>query len=152
MAHKLLVQVVFTGARVFGRAFTEAYREAAAASASTAQKGAKGAKGGAKTDAQSRDGEITLDEATKILDVDVTGLTLDKAQKKYDYLFETNSKEKGGSFYVQSKVYRALERVKNELAYLEEFQKAREAEAGAGPDAGAHTGAQGAKPEDPKSK
>lgn len=128
MAHKLLVQVIFTGARVFGRAFTEAYREAAAASASTAKNAPQKGAGGAKASTQSRDSDITLDEATKILDVELNGLTLDKAQGKHDYLFETNSKEKGGSFYVQSKVYRSLERIKNELNYLEEFQKAKEEE------------------------
>lgn len=112
---------------MFGRAFTEAYKEAAAAT--TAQQ-AQAPKGGKKTSAASRDGDITLDEACKILDVDLSGLTLDKAQKKYDYLFDINSKEKGGSFYVQSKVYRSMERIKNELQYLEEFQRAKEAKAG----------------------
>lgn len=128
MAHRLLAQVVVTGARVFGRAFTEAYKEAAAAT--TAQQAQQASGKGAKqaSSAASRDGDLTLDEACKILDVDLSGLTLDKAQKKYDYLFDINSKENGGSFYVQSKVYRSMERIKNELQYLEEFQKAREGE------------------------
>ncbi|TID15030.1 hypothetical protein CANINC_004701 [Pichia inconspicua] len=126
MAHRLLAQVVITGARVFGRAFTEAYKEAAAAT--TAQQASKAnGNAGKKTSAVSRDSDITLDEACKILDVDLSGLSLDKAQKKYDYLFDINSKEKGGSFYIQSKVYRSMERIKNELQYLEEFQKAKEA-------------------------
>lgn len=124
MAHKLLVQVVVTGARVFGRAFTEAYREAAAASAATAQNSTD--KSGKKTSAASRDQGITLDEATKILDVELSGLTLDKATKKYDYLFDTNSKDKGGSFYVQSKVFRSMERIKAELDYLEKLQQEQE--------------------------
>lgn len=123
MAHRLLAQVIVTGAKVFGRAFTEAYKEAAAAT--TAQQQQKGGKGNAtKSSSTSRDIDISLDESCKILDVDLSGLTLDKAQKKYDYLFDINSKEKGGSFYVQSKVYRAMERIKNEMQYLEEFQKA----------------------------
>ena len=125
MAHRLLAQVIFTGTKVFGRAFTEAYKEAAAAT--TAQQATKGEKGSnaKKTSATSRDGDITLDEACKILDVDLSGLSLDKAQKKYEYLFDINSKEKGGSFYVQSKVYRSMERIKNEIEYLQEFQKAK---------------------------
>jgi import inner membrane translocase subunit TIM16 len=125
MAHRLLAQVVVTGARVFGRAFTEAYKEAAAAT--TAQQAQKGSgKDTKKTNSASRDGDFSLGEACKILDVDLSGLTLDKAQKKYDYLFDINSKEKGGSFYIQSKVYRSMERIKNELQYLEEYQKAKE--------------------------
>lgn len=123
MAHRLLVQVIFTGAKVFGRAFTEAYKEAAAATTAQQSQNATG-KGAAKASSASRDGDISLDEACKILDVDLSGLTLDKAQKKYDYLFNINSKEKGGSFYIQSKVYRSMERIKNEIQYLEEFQKA----------------------------
>ncbi|GMF00297.1 unnamed protein product [Ambrosiozyma monospora] len=61
---------------------------------------------------------------------------MEKAQKSYDYLFDINSKEKGGSFYVQSKVYRAMERIQNELEYLEEFQKERDAEAKGGKTSG----------------
>lgn len=135
MAHRLLAQVAITGARVFGRAFTEAYKEAAAAT--TAQQATKDGKP-KKSSAASRDSDITLDEACKILDVDLSGLSLDKAQKKYDYLFDINSKEKGGSFYIQSKVYRSMERIKNEMEYLEAFQKSKE---GAGADAGAGAGA-----------
>ncbi|OWB78690.1 hypothetical protein B5S32_g2890 [[Candida] boidinii] len=109
---RLLVQVVFTGAKVFGRAFTEAYRQAAATATA---KPAAGAAAAAAGSSRVRDNGITLDEACKILDVEPKGLSLDKAQTKYDYLFDINSKEKGGSFYVQSKVYRAYERVKAEL-------------------------------------
>ncbi|ODV93945.1 hypothetical protein PACTADRAFT_72055 [Pachysolen tannophilus NRRL Y-2460] len=115
MAHRLVVQVILTGAKVFGRAFTEAYRQAAAtttkASASQATKVA--------------DNQITLDEASKILDVDTKGLSRDIVDKKYDYLFNINSKENGGSFYLQSKVYRAAERLKAELQAAEELQKGK---------------------------
>ncbi|ODV86519.1 hypothetical protein CANARDRAFT_185101, partial [[Candida] arabinofermentans NRRL YB-2248] len=121
MAHRLVVQVVFTGAKVFGRAFTEAYRQAAAATTAQQATGQKG-KPAAAESSRSRDGSITLDEACNILDLERSGLSLDKAQSKYDYLFDINSKEKGGSFYVQSKVFRALERIKDEIDYLSEFQ------------------------------
>ncbi|VEU23824.1 DEKNAAC104905 [Brettanomyces naardenensis] len=114
MAHRLLVQVIFTGAKVFGRAFTEAYRQAAAAT--TAQQAAGSA---GRSSSRARDIDITLDESCKIMDVDKEDLTLEKAKKRYDYLFDVNSKEKGGSFYVQSKVYRAMERIKSELQILE---------------------------------
>ncbi|GMM30628.1 import motor complex subunit [Martiniozyma asiatica (nom. inval.)] len=116
MAHRLLAQVVVTGAKVFGRAFTEAYKQASAASAT------QGSQQAQKATEKSRDGDITLDESCKILDVDLSGLSLEKAQGKYDYLFDINSKDKGGSFYVQSKVFRAMERIKNEIDYLEKAQ------------------------------
>jgi len=35
--------------------------------------------------------------------------------KKYKHLFEVNDKAKGGSFYLQSKVFRAKERIDSEL-------------------------------------
>lgn len=56
-----------------------------------------------------------MDEACKILNVEASALEFPAVQKKYDHLFEVNSKEKGGSFYLQSKVYRAMERLKYEM-------------------------------------
>ncbi|QPG72903.1 hypothetical protein FOA43_000206 [Brettanomyces nanus] len=119
MAHRLLVQIVFTGAKVFGRAFTEAYRQAAAAT--TAQQAA-GSTGRARRTA--RDSEISLDESCKILDIERTDMSLDKMQKRYQYLFDVNSKESGGSFYVQSKIYRAMQRIKDELQAQKEDAEA----------------------------
>ncbi len=128
MAHRLLVQVVLTGAKVFGRAFTEAYRQAAAATTvqQATQQGAKAASAHAPSGVRSRDTDISLDESCKILDVEPSVLSLESARQKYDYLFDINSKEKGGSFYIQSKVYRAMERIQKELDYLAEFKKAQE--------------------------
>lgn len=39
----------------------------------------------------------------------------DVIQKNYEHLFNVNDKTKGGSFYLQSKVYRAKERLDQEL-------------------------------------
>lgn len=39
-----------------------------------------------------------------------------EAQEKFDHLFHTNEKSKGGSFYLQSKVFRAKERIDDEFA------------------------------------
>lgn len=36
-------------------------------------------------------------------------------QEKYEHLFNINEKSKGGSFYLQSKVFRAKERIDQEL-------------------------------------
>jgi len=46
---------------------------------------------------------------------------LDVVQKQYDRYFAVNSVEKGGSFYLQSKIYRAKE-------MLDEFIKEKQAE------------------------
>ena len=91
MAHRILMRVVLTGAKVFGKAFTEAYRQAAAAT--TAQQAAGATK---SSSTRARDAEITLDESCKILDIDKHDMSLSNAQKKFDYLFDVNSKENGG--------------------------------------------------------
>lgn len=56
---------------------------------------------------------ITLEEAQQILNVDK--LEPEEVQKKYEHLFNLNDKTKGGSFYLQSKVFRAKERIDHEL-------------------------------------
>lgn len=57
---------------------------------------------------------ISLDEAQQILNV--TDLNEEEVKKKYEHLFNVNDKSKGGSFYLQSKVFRAKERIDQELA------------------------------------
>lgn len=113
MAHRLIVNVVLTGASVFGKAFTEAYKQAAKASASNAKM--------QSTKATSVGG-VPVDEALKILDLERSDLSHGKIEDKYKYLFEVNSKEKGNSFYLQSKVYYAMDTLKKELEYLEKLQ------------------------------
>lgn len=117
MAHRLLVNVVITGAAVFGRAFTEAYKQAAKASASAAATGASKAKSV---------GGIPVEEALKILDIDRNDLSVAEIDKKYEYLFDVNSKEKGNSFYLQSKVFYAMDSLKKELEYLQTMKESKE--------------------------
>ncbi|CAK9436781.1 uncharacterized protein LODBEIA_P13030 [Lodderomyces beijingensis] len=118
MAHRLLVNVIFTGASVFGKAFTEAYKQAAKASAATAASG-----GPAKAASA---GGISTEESLKILNLEKNELSLDKIEEKYNYLFEINSKEQGNSFYLQSKIYYAMDTLKKELEYLEKLKHSKE--------------------------
>jgi import inner membrane translocase subunit TIM16 len=53
---------------------------------------------------------LTLEEAHQILNVSPTS-TPEEVTKAYETLFGINGKEKGGSFYLQSKFYRAKERL-----------------------------------------
>ncbi|AMD19355.1 HBR454Cp [Eremothecium sinecaudum] len=119
MAHRILVQVVFTGARVFGRAFTEAYKQAA--SQMVKQGATSTAAGKSQNSASNVEyGGITLDEGCKILNIDKDkDMKLEKVEERFKYLFEANDVSKGGSFYLQSKIYRAAERIKWELAQRE---------------------------------
>ena len=55
---------------------------------------------------------MTAEEAYMILGLD-SNATKEEIMKKYQHLFDVN--EKHGSFYLQSKVYRARERLEEEL-------------------------------------
>jgi len=105
MAHRILWNVAVTGSQVVGKAFMEAYKQANSASVKAAATAAS----------QKNVGGLGLGEARKILGVDSGDLDLEEAKKKYEFLFNANSKEKSGSFYLQSKVYRAMERIKAEV-------------------------------------
>lgn len=88
---------------MFGRAFFQAYKQAAATSATQATTAAK-------------EGGLALDEACRILHVQQQNLQREEVARRFEHLFNVNSKEKGGSFYIQSKVYRAKERLDLELS------------------------------------
>ena len=58
---------------------------------------------------------MSFEEATKILNVE-RGVGEEVIKKNYEHLFNANDKQSGGSFYLQSKVVRAKERIDMELA------------------------------------
>ena len=62
---------------------------------------------------------MTLEEAKQILnltDEDFLGSKYaDKLQKNYDHLYSVNDRSRDGSFYIQSKVFRAKERIDQEI-------------------------------------
>lgn len=117
MAHRLITRVLITGATVFGRAFTQAYKEAAKASAAAQASGAT---------KQRSVGGIPVEEALKILDIDKSKLSMEEIDKKYEYLFGVNSKDQGNSFYLQSKVYYAMDSLKKEIEYLQKLKETEE--------------------------
>ncbi|TKA26192.1 Mitochondrial import inner membrane translocase subunit tim16 [Salinomyces thailandicus] len=109
MAHRIISQVVFTGARVFGRAFAEAYKQASASQKYAA---------GNSTAGNSTASGITLDEACRILNVAPPKggqSNVERTHEQFKRLFDMNDPKKGGSFYLQSKVLRARERVEMEV-------------------------------------
>ncbi|CAD5123163.1 DgyrCDS11533 [Dimorphilus gyrociliatus] len=113
MATKYLAQIVFNGTQVVGRAFLRSIRQEIEASQ-------RAAKARAKTSPISKESGdtvtgITIQEALQVLNVkdikDVEGIN-----KNYKHLFDINSKTRGGSLYLQSKVVRAKERIFQEIA------------------------------------
>lgn len=123
-AHRIITQVVLTGTRVLGRAFAEAYKQA---SASSQYAKAQSKSGSANTFASHG---LTLEEACKILNVKPPqrGQTnIEDVMERFKRLFDVNDPKKGGSFYLQSKVLRARERIESEVRQAAEAAS-REAE------------------------
>lgn len=74
---------------------------------------------------------MTLDEACKILNVKPPAngqANIEEVLERYKRLFDTNDPQKGGSFYLQSKIVRAKERFEREIGPIREKAEA-EAEA-----------------------
>lgn len=113
-AHRIITQAIITGGRVFGRAFGEAYRHAQQSSAyQRAQAKAGGSAGG-----MGGAGSMTTQEACQILNVkepSPTAESLEEVHSRFKRLFDANDPEKGGSFYLQSKILRARERLEADL-------------------------------------
>ncbi|KAL6718521.1 mitochondrial import inner membrane translocase subunit TIM16 [Lecanora helva] len=127
MAHRIITQVVITGTRVLGRAFAEAYKQAAAGQQYARQNAKNGGAGAANNFASSG---LTLDEACKILNVRPPrgGETdIENVVQRFKTLFDKNDPTKGGSFYLQSKILRARERIEMEVREAAEAAE-REAE------------------------
>ncbi|XP_030878804.1 mitochondrial import inner membrane translocase subunit TIM16 [Leptonychotes weddellii] len=81
----------------------------------TASRAAADARGraGHQSAAASNLSGLSLQEAQQILNV--SKLSPEEIQKNYEHLFKVNDKSVGGSFYLQSKVVRAWERLQEEL-------------------------------------
>ncbi|CAG8472872.1 9838_t:CDS:2 [Dentiscutata heterogama] len=67
-------------------------------------------------DALSRQTGMTMEEACQILNIKKNDLNPEQVTRNYEHLFKVNDTSAGGSFYLQSKVVRAKERIELELA------------------------------------
>ncbi|TEY71533.1 hypothetical protein BOTCAL_0091g00180 [Botryotinia calthae] len=126
MAHRIITQVVITGSRVLGRAVTESWKQAKASSAYQKAQQNGSASGGPSFSSNG----LTLDEACKILNVKPPKegkMDMEDVMSRFKKLFDTNDPKKGGSFYLQSKVLRARERLEGEVRVKAEAVE-REAE------------------------
>ncbi|XP_034660619.1 mitochondrial import inner membrane translocase subunit Tim16 [Drosophila subobscura] len=110
---KYLAQIIVLGAQAVGRAFTKALRQEIAASQEAARRAGGGKQGDKTAESNLRTG-MTVEEAKQILNVDDLK-NVDCITKNYEHLFSVNERGKGGSFYLQSKVFRAKERLDQEL-------------------------------------
>ncbi|KAK9918236.1 hypothetical protein WJX75_002449 [Coccomyxa subellipsoidea] len=97
MAGRLLANLIVAGGGILIRAAAQAYKQAIV----NAQRSGVTAE---SVKAATKARQMTLEEAEKILGID-SKMSYDEVLKKYNHLFERNEKE--GTFYIQSKVYRA---------------------------------------------
>lgn len=101
------------GTQAVSKAFVKALRQEYAATQRAASKAGGGNQGVEHAAANIKTG-ITLEEAKQILHVNELNKT--EVNERYEHLFQINDKSKGGSFYIQSKVVRAKERIDHELS------------------------------------
>lgn len=101
------------GTQVVGKAFARALRQEIAASQEAARRAGGGKQGAQHVAANTRTG-LTLEEALRILNVERPDQT-ELIERNYKHLLEVNDRSKGGSFYLQSKIVRAKERIDQEL-------------------------------------
>jgi len=129
----MITQVVIVGSRILGRSFAAAYRQAQASS-EYARAQVKNGNPTAAGRANLASG-MTLQEACKILNVKPPpakgGVNAEEIATRYKRLFDANDPQKGGSFYLQSKVVRAKERLDAEVGPIREAVE-QEAEVKAG--------------------
>ncbi|KAK4194900.1 Pam16-domain-containing protein, partial [Triangularia verruculosa] len=134
MAYRLITQVVLIGTRVLGRSFAEAYKQAAA---SSAYQRAHGQSGNGTTGRASLSSGMTLDEACKILNVKPPQngqANMEEVMERFKRLFDSNDPKKGGSFYLQSKILRARERIESEAGpHMEKAEQEAEIKEGWNP-------------------
>jgi len=132
-AHRIITQVVLIGSRVLGRAFAEAYKQA---STSSAYQRAQAKNGISPSGRANLSSGMTLSEACQILNVKqpANGGKIENPEEvfeRFKKLFDANDPQKGGSFYLQSKVLRARERLEAEIKpTVEKAEQEAEVKAG----------------------
>ncbi len=88
---------------------------AANAASVGARQGGSSAAMDSNADAATRKTGMTLDEATQILNLEKGAIKQEELQAKYDTMFKANDPAAGSSFYLQSKIFRAKERLDMEF-------------------------------------
>lgn len=114
---------MIVGSRIVGRSFAAAYKQAQASSQyarAQAKLDPDGTSTGGRANLASG---MTLQEACKILNVKPPKggeANMEEVAQRFKKLFDANDPKKGGSFYLQSKVVRAKERMDREMGPIRE--------------------------------
>ncbi|KAI6646355.1 Mitochondrial import inner membrane translocase subunit TIM16 [Oopsacas minuta] len=104
---KNLGRLILYGVSIFSRALSQAIRN----QPSAFDNGNNHVGGGGISNKVSSDilSGMTLEESKQILNL--KSFDPKEVERNYQYLFNANDKRNGGSFYIQSKVFRAKERI-----------------------------------------
>uniref|UniRef100_A0A915B7G1 Mitochondrial import inner membrane translocase subunit tim-16 n=1 Tax=Parascaris univalens TaxID=6257 RepID=A0A915B7G1_PARUN len=118
MVWRNAAKIIFAAGEALTKAFTRAVREELRASRQAAaryaeQTGGSAADAHKASETNARLG-ISLQESMQILNVKEP-LSVEEVEANFKHLFDINDKSKGGSLYLQSKVFRAKERIDEEL-------------------------------------
>ncbi|MCJ1471264.1 mitochondrial import inner membrane translocase subunit TIM16 [Pseudocyphellaria aurata] len=133
-AHRILIQIAISSTRVLGRAVTEAWRQASAAHSWKQDKNETLGQYTSKASTLASAG-LSLSEACQILNVkppkegQLSAAEMAVVMDRFKQLYDANEVANGGSFYLQSKVLRARERIQREVedqAEMREDEKIRE--------------------------
>eukprot|EP00516_Mucochytrium_quahogii_P011907 CAMPEP_0203805280 /NCGR_PEP_ID=MMETSP0100_2-20121128/14126_1 /ASSEMBLY_ACC=CAM_ASM_000210 /TAXON_ID=96639 /ORGANISM=" , Strain NY0313808BC1" /LENGTH=121 /DNA_ID=CAMNT_0050713739 /DNA_START=132 /DNA_END=497 /DNA_ORIENTATION=+ len=89
------------------RAFVQAYQQAAA--------NPNAAKNAAKNAQRTLKNKMSVEEGLKVLNFERQPKSLEEVNQQFTRFFNANDPSKGGSFYLQSKFYRAKEVVEEQL-------------------------------------
>mmetsp|Transcript_27463 Transcript_27463/g.41584 ORF Transcript_27463/g.41584 Transcript_27463/m.41584 type:complete len:129 (+) Transcript_27463:66-452(+) len=111
---RLLAQVIVPLVAVLARALPAAYSQAL-------QNARRNGVDATKTASDILTKQLSKSEALQILNLSEAEATAEAVKKQFEKYFKDNAVEKGGSFYLQSKVYRAKE-------LMDEYLKEKESE------------------------
>ncbi|XP_022230557.2 mitochondrial import inner membrane translocase subunit Tim16 [Drosophila obscura] len=121
---RYLVRIVLLGAQSVGKAFAKTVRQEIEAHREAARMHAAQSDPCTRTKSDAALNGMTLAEAQSILNVkDV--LDRREVENRFQHLFQANETKTGGSFYIQSKVFRAKERIDEEIKKLEAQTKSQ---------------------------
>lgn len=110
---KSLTKLLYYGTIVLIKSIQRSIREEVKVSNEAAKKRNEKRSIDNNEDRQNYDGQLTLEESMKILNVNK--LTRKDVERNFNILFTLNDKSNGGSLYVQSKIFRAKQVIDKEF-------------------------------------
>ena len=112
MASKVIAQLIIQFSSIFTRAAAQAYGQALQ---NAKRGGGAAAAGMGKNASKARLFKMQPQEALDILNIQKSDLTQKAVNEAFENFYKLNDPAKGGSFYLQSKFYRAKEALDYEL-------------------------------------